>query len=61
LRHVETGCGGRHLAGFGGGDEVANLTESQSHQNFQYQQTIFRVLQLLAATQKIKRFVLVRV
>src|SRR5882724_844511 len=57
LRHVETGGGSRNLADFGGGDEVADLTEGQSHKNFRYQRTFFRILQLLAATQKIKLLV----
>jgi hypothetical protein len=54
LRHVETSSGCRNPSGFGGGDEVADLTDSQSHKKFRYQPAIFRILRLLAATQKIK-------
>ena len=31
LRDVETGSSSRNLSGFGGGNEVADLTKSQSH------------------------------
>jgi hypothetical protein len=33
-RNVETSSGCRNPFGFGGGDEVADLTESQSHKKF---------------------------
>jgi hypothetical protein len=33
LRHVETSSGCQNPSGFGGGDEVADLTDSQSHKN----------------------------
>jgi hypothetical protein len=52
LRHVKTGRSRRNTSDFGCGDEVAHLTESQSHKKFRYQRTFFRILQLLAATQK---------
>jgi hypothetical protein len=59
LCDVETRRGSRNLTGFGGCDEVAHLTESQCHKKIRYQRPIFRVLQLLAAAQKIKRFLCV--
>jgi hypothetical protein len=37
------------------------LTETQSHKKFRYQRAIFRILQLLVATHKIKRFLFGRV
>jgi len=52
LRHVETSRGCRNPFGFGSGDEMADLTESQSHKKVRYQRIIFLILQWLAATQK---------
>jgi hypothetical protein len=40
-RNVETSSGCRNPFGFGGGDEVVDLTESQSHKKFRYRRTIF--------------------
>lgn len=58
------------LTGYNGGDNSAccggrtlpatiepTATESHSHKKFRYQRTFFRVLQLPAAAQKIRRFV----
>jgi hypothetical protein len=45
---------GPKRSAFGSGDELADPTEGRSHKKVRYQRTIFRILQLLAATQMIK-------
>jgi hypothetical protein len=47
LRHVRPAAAAETPSGFGGGDEVADLTDSQSHKKF-----LFEFYKLLAARKR---------
>jgi hypothetical protein len=52
LRNVETGGGRRTPSGFGGGDEVADLTESRGQKNFDTDERFFELCNCLLRRKK---------